>query len=228
MASVLQKFNTLISANMHHMLDRALRNNSVKVIDEYIRQAERNLDELEDTAATVGGTVKTLRRKYEEFAAQVEKLDRDIDTLLVKGKNELALAAQTDLNNKQKIAEEYRKQWQAQEEEYKRLLDARRKLEGRLLAVRQQREQLRALLELTAAKQLTTRTIRSLDDLAGVGDDDINRMAGSILSELDRAEAEAELAATRLSNQVEEAVTNTEIELQLEERRKRLGMGDSE
>lgn len=228
MASVLQKFNTLISANMHHMLDRALRNNSVKVIDEYIRQAERNLDELEDTAATVGGTVKTLRRKYEEFAAQVEKLDRDIDTLLLKGKNELALAAQTDLNNKQKIAEEYRKQWQAQEEEYKRLLDARRKLEGRLLAVRQQREQLRALLELTAAKQLTTRTIRSLDDLAGVGDDDINRMAGSILSELDRAEAEAELAATRLSNQVEEAVTNTEIELQLEERRKRLGMGDSE
>lgn len=228
MASVLQKFNTLISANMHHMLDRALRNNSVKVIDEYIRQAERNLDELEDTAATVGGTVKTLRRKYEEFAAQVEKLDRDIDTLLLKGKNELALAAQTDLNNKQKIAEEYRKQWQAQEEEYKRLLDARRKLEGRLLAVRQQREQLRALLELTAAKQLTTRTIRSLDDLAGVGDDDINRMAGSILSELDRAEAEAELAATRLSNQVEEAVTSTEIELQLEERRKRLGMGDSE
>lgn len=228
MASVLQKFNTLISANMHHMLDRALRNNSVKVIDEYIRQAERNLDELEDTAATVGGTVKTLRRKYEEFAAQVEKLDRDIDTLLLKGKNELALAAQTDLNNKQKIAEEYRKQWQAQEDEYKRLLDARRKLEGRLLAVRQQREQLRALLELTAAKQLTTRTIRSLDDLAGVGDDDINRMAGSILSELDRAEAEAELAATRLSNQVEEAVTSTEIELQLEERRKRLGMGDSE
>lgn len=228
MASVLQKFNTLISANMHHMLDRALRNNSVKVIDEYIRQAERNLDELEDTAATVGGTVKTLRRKYEEFAAQVEKLDRDIDTLLLKGKNELALAAQTDLNNKQKIAEEYRKQWQAQEDEYKRLLDARRKLEGRLLAVRQQREQLRALLELTAAKQLTTRTIRSLDDLAGVGDDDINRMAENILSELDRAEAEAELAATRLSNQVEEAVTSTEIELQLEERRKRLGMGDSE
>ena len=41
-------------------------------------------------------------------------------------------------------------------------MDARRKLEARLMSIRQQREQLRALLELTAAKQLTTRTVRSL------------------------------------------------------------------
>jgi phage shock protein A len=221
---VLKKFNTLISANLHAMLDRALRNHSMKVVDEYIREAERNLDDLEDTAATIGGTVKTLRRKYEEFAAQVEKLDRDIDTLLVKGKNELALAAQTDLNSKQKIAEEYRQQWQTQEEEYKRLLDARRRLEGRLMSVRQQREQLRALIELTAAKQLTIRTVRSLDDLAGLGDEDITRISESILAELDRVEAEAEIVSSRLSNQVEEAIGQSEIELQLEERRKRLGL----
>lgn len=226
MASVLKKFNTLISASLHGLLDRALRNNSMQVVDEYIREAERNLDELEDTAATIGGTVKTLRRKHEEFAAQVEKLDRDIDTLLMKNKNELALAAQTDLNNKQKIAEEYRQQWETQEEEYKRLLDARRRLEGRLVAVRQQREQLRALIELTAAKQLTTRTVRSLDDLAGLGDEDINRISESILSELDRADAEAEIVSSRLQNQVEQAIGQSEIELQLEERRKRLGLDE--
>ncbi len=224
MASILKKFNTLISANMHALLDKALRNNSLKVVDEYIREAERNLDDMEDTAATIGGTVKTLKRKYDEFAAQVEKLDRDIDTLLVKNKNELALAAQTDLNNKQKIAEEYRQQWMAQEEEYKRLMDARRRLEARLMSAQQQREQLRALLELTAARQLTTRTIRSLDDLAGLGDDDITRLSEGILAELDRAEAEAEIASSRLQNQVEEAIGQSEIELQLDERRKRLGL----
>jgi phage shock protein A len=228
MASVLKKFNTLISANIHAMLDRAIRNNSIKVVDEYIRQAERNLDDLEDTAATIGGTVKTLRRKHEEFAAQVEKLDRDIDTLLTKGKNELALAAQTDLNNKQKIAEEYRQQWEAQEEEYQRLLSARRRLENRLVSIRQQREQLLAIMELTAARKLTTRTVRSLDDLAGLGDEDVQRLSAGIMSELDRAEAEAEIASTRLQNQVEEAVEQSEIELQLTERRKRLGLSGSE
>ena len=44
MASILQKINTLISANVHALVDSALEANSVKVMDEYIRQAERNLD----------------------------------------------------------------------------------------------------------------------------------------------------------------------------------------
>jgi phage shock protein A len=224
MASILQKVNTLISANLHAMVDRALETHSLKVMDEYIRQAESNLEELEDTAATVGGTVKTLKRKYDEFAAQVEKLDRDIDTLLVKSKNELALAAQADLNNKRQIAQEYHDQWVAQEEEYKRLMAARLKLEARLVAIRQQREQLRALIELTEAKQLTTKSIRSLDDLAGLGDEDISQLTEQIMSRLDRVEAEAEMVSSRLQNQVEEAIGQSDIELQLDERRKRLGL----
>jgi len=226
MASVLKKFNTLISANVHAMIDRALRSNSLKVLDEYIRQAENNLDDLEDSAATIGGTVKTLKRKYEEFSSQVEKLDRDIDTLLVKTKNELALAAQTDLNNKQNIADEYYEQWQAQEEEYKRLMDARLKLEAKLVNIRQQREQMKALMELTAAKQLTTQTVRSLNDLAGVGDEDIRNLTEDILTQLDRAEAESEIASSRLQNQVDDVIGNTQIEMQLDERRKRLGMSE--
>ena len=96
MASLLEKINTLINANLHSVVDRALEANSVKVMDEYIRQAERNLEALEDSAATVGGTVRTLKRKYEEFAAAAEKLDRDIDTLILRGKDELAAAAQTE------------------------------------------------------------------------------------------------------------------------------------
>jgi phage shock protein A len=226
MASVLKKFNTLISANVHAMIDRALRSNSLKVLDEYIRQAENNLDDLEDSAATIGGTVKTLKRKYEEFSSQVEKLDRDIDTLLVKSKNELALAAQTDLNNKQNIADEYYDQWQAQEEEYKRLMDARLKLEAKLVNIRQQREQMKALMELTAAKQLTTQTVRSLNDLAGVGDEDIRHLTENILTELDRAEAESEIASSRLQNQVDDVIGNSQIEMQLDERRKRLGISE--
>lgn len=226
MASVLTKFNTLISANLHNMLDRALRNNSLKVVDEYLRDAERNLNDLEDTAATIGGTVKSLRRKYEEYSAQIEKLDHDIDTLLKKGKNELAVAAQTDLNNKQTIAEEYRVRLQQQEEEYNQLLASRRKLEHRLVLIRQQREQLRALIELTEAKKVTTRTMRSLNDLSDSSDDDIRRLSENILFELDRAEAESEIAAGRLQNEVEDAVGQSQIEAQLEERRRRLGMED--
>lgn len=228
MASLLDKINTLISANLHSMVDQALQSNSLKVVDEHIRQAENNLEDLEDSAAAIGGTAKTLRRKYDEFQAAIEKLDRDIDTLLTKEKNDLAVAAQADLNNKQKLAQEYYDQWQQHEVEYRQLLDARMKLEARLVMIRQQREQLKALMELTEAKKLTSKTIRSIDDLAGMGDEDIRRISEGIRERLDQADAESEMVTARLQNQVDEAIGQSEIDIQLEERRKRLGLGGEE
>ena len=54
MASLMEKVSTLISANLHFMVDQALKSNSMAVIDQYIRQVEDNLEDLEDAAATVG------------------------------------------------------------------------------------------------------------------------------------------------------------------------------
>ncbi|MBN1680086.1 MAG: PspA/IM30 family protein [Anaerolineae bacterium] len=228
MASLLQKINTLISANMHALVDQALESNSVKVMDEYIRQSERNLDALEDSAATIGGTVKTLKRKYEEFAAASEKLDRDIDTLLRRGKQDLATAAQAELNQKQQLAQEYYEQWQTQEQEYRRMLDAKLKLEAKLTTIKQEREHLKALMELVEAKELTTKTVKSLDDLAGIGDEDVQRLGDQIRARLDREEARLEIATTDVRDQIDEAIGMTEIELQLEERRQRLGLSGGE
>jgi len=225
MASLLQKVNTLISANVHALVDSALESNSVKVMDEYIRQAERNLDDLEDSATTVGGSVKTLKRKHDEFAAAAEKLDRDIDTLLVKGKNELAAAAQADLNSKQQLAQEYYEQWQSQEQQYRRMMDMKLSLEAKLTTIKQEREQVKALLELAEAKRVTTKTIKSLDDLAGVGDEDVSRVVDSIRARLDREDAKLEMATGRLADRIDEAVGYSEVDSQLEERRRRLNLG---
>ena len=150
--SLLDKINTLISANLHSMVDSALQANSVKVMDEYVRQAEKNLENLEDATVTVGGSVKTLKRKYDEISAAAEKLDRDIDTLLQRGKPDLAAAAQSELNTKQQLAQEYYEQWQQQQVEYQKMLDARLKLEAKLTTIKQEREHLQALLELAEAK----------------------------------------------------------------------------
>ncbi len=220
--SLFEKINTLINANLHAIVDRALETNSVQVMDEYIRQVERNLDALEDSAATVGGTVKTLKRKYEEFAAAAEKLDRDIDTLIVKGKNDLASAAQAEYNTKQQLSQEYFQQWQDQEGQYKKMLDMRLKLESLLTSIKQQREQLRALIELAEAKKVTTKTIKSLDDLSKVGDSEINALTDSIRLRLDQEDARLEMAVGNLAEQVDEAVRGSEVERQLEERRARL------
>ncbi len=223
--SLLEKIQTLISANLHGMVNRALETNSVQVMDEYIRQVEKNLEALEDSAATVGGTVKTLKRKYEEFAAAAEKLDRDIDTLLVKGKDDLAAAAQTELNTKQQLAQEYYEQWQSQDVQYQKMLDMRLKLEGRLTSIRQEREQLRSLMELAEAKKVTLNTIKSLDQLSNVGDEQISGLADGIRQRLDQEDARLEVATRNVSAEIDDAVRSGEVERQLEERRRRLNAG---
>jgi phage shock protein A len=225
--SLFEKINTLISANLHAIVDRALEGNSVQVMDEYIRQVERNLEALEDSAATVGGTVKTLKRKYEELASQAEKLDRDIDTLVIKGKDDLAAAAQSELNTKQQLSQEYYQQWQDQEQQYQKMLDMRLKLEARLTMVKQEREHLRALIELAEAKKVTTKTIKSLDDLTKVGDAEITSLSEQIRQRIDREDARLDMATANLSEQIDEAVRGGEIERQLEERRRRLLGGAS-
>ncbi|MEP7288950.1 MAG: PspA/IM30 family protein [Chloroflexota bacterium] len=225
--SILDKINTLISANLHSMVDSALQANSVKVMDEYVRQAERNLDDLEDATVTVGGSVKTLKRKYDEISSTAEKIDRNIDTLLTSGKSDLAAAAQTDLNQKQQLAQEYYEQWQQQQNEYQKMLDAKLKLESRLTTTKQEREHLKALMELAEAKSATTKTIRSLNDLAGVGDDDVRKMGDAIRARLDREDAQLEMSSTRLQDQMDDVLEKGEVDSQLEERRKRLGLSGS-
>jgi phage shock protein A len=222
MPSLLQKVQTLISANLHGIVDRALEANSIKVVDEHIRQVESNLDALEDSAATVGGTVRTLKRKYEEFAAAAEKLDRDIDTLILRGRDDLAAAAQAELNTKQQLAQEYYEQWQSQEGQYKKMLDMRLKLESRLTSIKQEREKIRSLLELAETKKVLVKTIKGLDGIAKSGDVEVDSLADQIRGRIDREDARLEMASRNLTEEINDAVGNTTIDLQLEERKSRL------
>jgi len=222
MPSILQKVQTLFRANMHGMVDRALETNSLKVMDEYIRQVERNLEALEDSAATVGGTVRTLKRKYDEFSNQSDKLDRDIDTLILRGKNDLAAAAQAEMNTKQELAQEYYEQWQSQEGQYQGMMNMRMKLEGRLTTIKQEREKMRSLRERAETKKVMTKTLKSMDKLDTSGDQEIDSLLDSIYAQIDQEDARAEMASRKLSDQIEDTVGMGQVELQLEERRQRL------
>jgi len=208
------------------MVDRALEANSVAVMKQYIRDAEGNLAELEEAAATVGGEVKTLERRYLEYKKKSDGLDRNIDMLLMQGKTDLARAAQNELNSARRLQEQYHEQWVRQQREYEALLNARLKLQAKLQTIRQEQKELEALLELAKSKETTVRAIKSLDDLMGVGDSDIARMGEAIRNRLDRATAYSEMYADRLDNQMDEALGSAEIDLQLEERKRRLGLAE--
>lgn len=227
MASLLEKTQTLIQANLHAMVDKALENNSVAVMKQYIRDAEKNLDDLEDAAATVGGEVKTLERRYNEYKKKGDQLDKNIDMLLMQGKTDLARAAQNELNSARRLQEQYHEQWVRQQREYEALLNARLKLQAKLQTIRQEQKELEALMQLAKSKEATVKAIKSLDDLTGIGDADIARLGQSIRSRLDKASAHSEMYASRLDTQMDSALGKVELDLQLEERKRRLGLGEA-
>jgi phage shock protein A len=226
MASLMKKVQTLISANLHAMVDSALKANSLAVFDQYVREVEDNLDNLEDAVATVGGELKTLRRKKAGLDQQAADLDRNIDIFLREGKEDLALAAQSKLNSVNRLNQNYDDMLTRQEAEFQNLKDSRLKLEAKLTTVKQEREELQALLELARSKELTAKTIKSLDDLTSSGDADIARVADGIRTRLDKASARSEMLSSSLETQMDEVLEKSTLEAQLTERKARLGLGE--
>ena len=226
MASLLEKVSILIKANMHYMADQALKANSVAVFNEYIREIENNLEDLGEAVATVGGQVKTIQRKRDEYQAQADKLDRDIDLFLTEGNELLAVAAQAKLNSVRRTVTTYSEQLVTLESEYQNLKDARLKLDAKLSTTKQEREELQALLDLAKAKEISNKTIRNLDDLVGSSDQDVSGVAEGIRARLDKASAESEMLASSLDKQMDEALERRDIDSQLIERKRRLGLAE--
>jgi phage shock protein A len=224
MASLLEKVSTQISANLHYLVDQALQSNSPAVIDQYIRQVETNLAELEDAAATVGGEVKSLQRRLDEQQQRYQQLDSGINAFLQAGNESAAIAAQSQLNSTTRLVEAYQEQVQRQRSEFQKLLDAKVKLEARLATMKQEREQLQALLDLAKSKETSVKAMKSLDDLMGSGDSDLKNIAQSIYARLDKATVASEMRASSLDEQMDQVLERSTLDSQLAERKKKLGL----
>jgi len=224
MATLLEKVKVLVTANLHALVDQALKSNSLAVVDQYVRQVEDQLGNLEDAAATVGGELKSLQRKLEEHRAKAAELDQAIDGFLVDGNDAAAAAAQSRLNGTQQLVDTYQSQLTRQETEYQQLLEAKTALEARHATMQQQRAELQSLLELAKSKEIVVKTMKGLDAVMGSGDSDVSRIAQSIYARLDKATAAIELRGGNLDDQIDQVLGRRAINAQLEARKQRLAL----
>ena len=158
----------------HAMVDQALKsNNWPAVIDQYVRQVEENLEDLEDAAATIGGEAKSLKAQARRSGSAQDRLDRAIDAFLVEGSGRRLLrrrpaqqhaAPGRNLSPKRSSARR----------PVPELLDAKvRSWKPAWPPWKQQREELQALLDLAKEQRDDGQGPKSLDDLMGSGDSDI-------------------------------------------------------
>lgn len=209
---------------MHEMADRAVQKSDLAVYDDYIRQAEHELAQFVSTIEPMYAQVKTTKRRREALANKAAELDAAVDAFLLKGRQTEAMVTQKQLTSTMQLIRTYDGSLERQVAAAEMLEDVRVKLEGRLNLVRQEREELGFLLQLAKAKEISARAMKSLDSLMGTGDSDVAQAAENIRQRLDHADAAWEVQASRLDNQLDDAMQSLEVEAELAARMERLGI----
>jgi phage shock protein A len=224
MASLYQKIRTLVRATLHDIADQAIQKSDLAVYDDYIRQAERELERFRRTIAPMIAQVKTTKRRRSNLADKAAELDYMVDEFLRQGKQTEAMVSQKQLISTMELIKTYDGSLERQVEAAERLDDVRVKLEGRLAIAKQEREELAFLLQLAKAKEVSTKAMKSLDSLMGYGDTEVSRAAENIRKRLDHADAAWEVEASGLDNQLDDAMHSLEVEAELAARMERLGI----
>lgn len=224
MASLFQKLRTLVKATLHEMADQAIQKSDLAVYDEYIRQAERELNEYKRTIGPMIAQVKTTKRRRENLANKAAELDFLVDEYLRQDKQTEAMVTQKQLLSAVELVKTYDASLERQVAAAEMLDDVRVKLEGRLAIAKQEREELAFLLQLAKAKEVSAKAMRSLDSLMGQGDMEVSQAAENIRKRLDHADATWEVQASSLDNQLDDAMHSLEVEAELAARMERLGL----
>ena len=224
MASLFQKVKTLFQANLHDMADKAVRRNDLAVYDEYIRQAEKEIEVFKRSIAPMFAQVKQSGRRREALANEAAKLDIAIDNFLMRGKKTEAMVTQKQLTSTLDLIQTYDQSLERQVSAAEKLDDVRVKLEGRLAIARQEREELGFLLKLAKSKEASTKAMKSLDSLIGEGDTELSNAAENIRSRLDHADAAWEVETSGLDHQLDDAMQTIEVDAALAARMERLGL----
>jgi len=226
MASLLEKVQTLISADLNRLVDRALESNEPAVFQHHMREMEKLQEQLNNQLVSVRAELSELRRSSDEEQALVVKQDAEVDQLLQAGLQEDALAAQDRLNQSRLVAARLTEQLDGLEARYAEMVEAQAGINARVTTLQQSAPEFDSLVGLARAKDLTAAAMQSLDDLSGTGDPDVARVVSSIRTRLAEAEAQIlDLQQRALAHgETPEVLKRKELEAQLEERKARLGL----
>jgi phage shock protein A len=226
MASLLEKVQTLISADLNRLVDRALESNEPAVFQHQLREMQKLQEQLDDQLVSVRAELTELRRRSDAQQALVVKQDSEVDQFLQAGLQEDALAAQDRLNQNRLAAGKLTEQLSQLEARYAEMVEAQAGINARVATLQQSAPEFDGLVGLARAKDLTAEAMQSLDDLSGTGDPDTARVVNSIRTRLAEAEAQIQELQQRALDHGEtpEVLKRKELEAQLEERKARLGL----
>jgi phage shock protein A len=224
MASLLKKLSVLIEGSLHDLVDQAMRQKSLAVIDVYIRDAGEGLNELNDAIGTLEANLTGFMRERDRLTVRAAELDTAVNSFLMKGDNSKAQAASSELMHIKELLAMQQETILSCQKDLVEQRHGKDILQTKITAMRYEREKLAALLEMAKAKEANMRARQKASDVLGNGDIDMDNLAKSIYSRLDKADADLKESENTLENSIDEAIDTDKVNADLEERRRKLGL----
>ena len=225
--SILERFSTIIKANINDLLDRA--EDPAKMMDQYMRQLMSDLADVKRETASVIAEESRIQRQLEEKRQESAK-NADLARRALQLSNEDD--ARVFLAKKQeKRIEELQKMYDVAHENSMRMRQVHDKLVSDAETLRQRREAIQSKMALARAQEKAANVMGSHTgaDESRLGDA-IARMEDKADAMLDRSNAMQSLNETPLDPAAElekkyaDATKNAAVEDELEKMKKEMGL----
>lgn len=189
MPSILSRIGTLLSANINAMIDNA--EDPQQMVAQYISQLTDQLQEARAATAQAMAVSQNLQGQYQTYANQVSDW-QDKAALAVQNNNDqLATQALTQKANAQKLADTYKAQYDAQDQQVQALRDALAQLEAKINEAQSKQQIIQAKLSQAQSQQAINQANQSLQSTTG--DDTFSRMEQKADTALYTAQAQGQL-----------------------------------
>ena len=218
---MLTRIRDLISSNLNAMLDRA--EDPERMINEYLRQLNDNLNEAKVSVAAAMADEAKLHSKMVEHQAQSDQWQLKAQAALRAGDEELARQALARKLQAQKLADGYRQQYEAQDQQVEELQDALVKLESRIAEARARRELIVAKQNRAQTQEAIQRTVRGLGNVTVI--DKLDRLEERVDDRLLRADAMDQLNRGTLEARFEALEEDQELDAELSNLKQLMGQG---
>ena len=217
--SIFTRISDLLSANINAMLDKA--EEPEKMADEYLRQLNNELYEAKTSVAAAMADAMKLNTKEAQYGAETEPWASKAEAALRGGDENLAKAALSRKVQASKLAEQYRQQSDAQDQQVEQLQLALVQLETRIAETKAKKEMIVAKKNRAQTQEAIQRTVRGLGNITAM--DKLDQLEERVDDRLARADAMSKLEQGTLESKFRDLEQNQEVDDELAQLKRKLG-----
>ncbi|SDK43281.1 PspA/IM30 family protein [Sediminibacillus albus] len=184
MFKMFKRVSTLVNSELNAMLDKA--EDPVKMLEQFMRDMESDIREVEGSVAKQIANEKMLNRKYNDAQALVDKRQAQAEKAIEAGNEDLARRALKDKKDQQQQADSLKESWERAKADSEVLREKLDEMKKEYQQMKLKKDSLKARAESAKTRTKMNRTMSS------IGSDDSKRGFERMEEKVLQFEAEAD------------------------------------